>query len=770
MKFRHLSIALAAAFAISSPLLAESFESLHVKIVAQSLSSALGEFAKQAKLQLIVDSKLLEGKKAPTLQGEMSLKEALVKLLKGTGLEATIQGDVLVIQPQSTSDMALDAITIQAAGESLASEGTGSYTIPQTSTATKLTLSLRETPQTVQVVTRQIMDDFGLNDMKSVLALTPSVTTTTSDSDRNNYISRGYTMQVQYDGIPSGSGIDGGVVTGPDGATIDHTEVLIGASGLLNGAGEPGGVVNIVRKRPTAEPYASVEASAGSWDTYRMVADASGALNESKSVRARVVAVGEEYDSFRDYIGGKKQVFYGIVEGDVSETTMLSAIVYYQKIYDTTADRSGLPVAKDESDLHWSRSTLLAPAWNKWDKESLTTTLKLDQELPNDWKLKVAASRMKANADWLFGTYSGFDSDTGDATFSRWAQDTEEISRDVDFFLSGPVKFLEREHELLLGGNWSERTWDNIARQASSYTTNLYTFDPTTSVPAPSVYLTSNHNLQFTKQEGIYAAGRFSLSDSLKLIAGSRASNYHYKYSTTRMDETGVITPYAGLVYTMNDWASAYISYTDIFNPQSSKNASGTVLDPEVGKSYEIGIKGEFFGGKLNTSLALFKIIKENESILDSSVAYDVNNICGGDCYNASGTTETKGFDISFSGELAENWNLLGGYTQYQKEGFDTTVKIFKVASTYFIPSLQTTFGGSIDAASKTVGTNNMTTDDRTLVGLFAKYQVNKHLSVKLNVENLFDETYYANAIDSGYGNLYYGDPRSVTLSMKYTF
>jgi len=760
---------IALGLALYSGLYAQSFS-----VEKQSLEEAIKKIAIESHMPYIADGKLLQGKMAPKIDAIEGVKNALDKLLQGTELEAVIENDTIIIR-EKNSNVALDAITIHATEQSSTTEGTGSYTTPQTTTATKLTLSLRETPQTVQVVTRQTMDDFGLNDMKSVLALTPSVTTTTADSDRNNYISRGYTMKVQYDGMPSDSGIDGGVVTAPDGAIIDHTEVLIGASGLLNGAGEPGGVVNIVRKRPTAEPYASVEASVGSWDTHRVVADASGALNESKSVRARVVAIGEEYDSFRDYLGGKKQAFYGIVEADVSESTMLSAMVYYQNIYDTTADRNGLPTANDGSDLHWSRSTLLAPSWNKWDKESLTTVVKLDQELPKDWKLKVAASRMKADADWLFGNYYGFDSDTGDATFYRWGQESEEVSRDVDLFLSGPVTFLGREHEFIFGGNWSKRTLDDINYGDNTYiTTNLYTFDPATSVPYPTLALSGAGSV-VTKQEGVYSAARLSLSDSVKLIIGSRASWYNYSYTDSdgydeRMKTDGELTPYAGLVYTLNDWASAYISYADIFNPQSVKNASGSLLDPEVGKSYEAGVKGEFLGGKLNTSLALFKIIKENEASLDESVPYDANNICKGYCYNASGTTETKGFDISFSGELAENWNVLGGYTQYQKESFDATIKVFKIASTYFMPTLQTTLGTSIDAATKSVGAWGQTVDDRTLVGLFAKYQVNKNLYVKLNVENLFDETYYANAMNSGYGNLYYGDPRSVTLSMKYTF
>lgn len=740
----------------------------------QSLEEAIKKIAIESYMPYIADGKLLQGKMAPKIDAIEGVKNALDKLLKGTDLEAVIENDTIIIR-EKNSNVALDTITIHAAEQSSVTEGTGSYTTPQTSTATKLTLSLRETPQTVHVVTRQTMDDFGLNDMKSVLALTPSVSTTTADSDRNNYISRGYAMQVQYDGIPSGSGIDGGVVTAPDGAIIDHTEVLIGAAGLLNGAGEPGGVVNIVRKRPTAESSASVEASAGSWDTHRVVADASGALNESKSVRARIVAVGEEYDSFRDYIGGKKQAFYSIVEADVSESTMLSAILYYQNIYDTTADRNGLPTANNGTDLHWGRSTFLSPDWNKWDKESLTTVVKLDQELPRDWKLKVSASRMKADADWLFGNYYNFDSNTGNAVFYRWAQETEEVSRDVDLFLSGPVAFLGREHEFIFGGNWSKRTWDNTNYDDSTYiATNLYTFDPTTSVPYPNLVLSGTGSI-VTKQEGIYSAARLSLNDSLKLIIGSRASWYNYAYSDSdgyeeRMKEDGELTPYAGLVYTINDWASAYISYADIFNPQSVKNSSGSLLDPEVGKSYEAGVKGEFLGGKLNTSFALFKIIKENEANLDESVPYDTNNICKGYCYNASGTTETKGFDIGFSGEILENWNVLGGYTQYQKEDFDATIKVFKIASTYFMPTLQTTVGASLDTATKTVGTWGQITDDRTLMGLFAKYQVNKNLYVKLNVENLFDETYYANAMGSGYGHLYYGDPRSVTLSMKYTF
>lgn len=572
-------------------------------------------------------------------------------------------------------------------------------------------------------------------------------------------------MSIQYDGLPSSSGIDGGVVAGPDSVLIDHVQVLLGAGGLMNGAGQPGGVINMVYKRPTEALQASARVSAGSWGFRRVTGDISGALTESGRIRGRLIAVDQAKDSFRDFEKEKKKVFYSVIEGDITDSTTLLFSMQVQDIYDNVTDRSGLPTDNDGNDMNWSRSTFLAPAWTQWNKYATTYKARLEQQLPADWALIAQAQQQKSEADWLFGTYSNFDSATGDATYSRWAQYNKETSDNVELYLSGSLELWGREHQLVVGGNWTDRTWGGRRADGTTYTANLYEFDPQTSVPQPEIVLDTALTDQITTQYGGYITGRFALTDSLATILGGRLSWYDYEFGTTTQEENGVFTPFAALTYDLNSWASAYASYTEIFNPQSNMDTDGNTLEPEVGANYEIGVKGEFYEGRLNASLTLFRVQKDNEALLVQP--YDADNICGGWCYEPKGKTTTNGVDFGLSGEVIKGLQVMGGFTQYKKDDNNETVRIAKLASSYSLAGQPWRIGGSIDDSTKTYGQWGMSQDARTLVGLFGQYQLNPQLVIALNLHNLLDEKYYANAIDSGYGNQYWGEPRSWTLSVN---
>ncbi len=737
-------------------------------IPAGKLSDVLAQFAVTAGVQLSFHPPMLAGLQSDGLQGSYTVAEGFSTLLANTEFQLLNEGrGNFTLRKISTNAIALPSVKISSSVPNASTEATRSYTLAETSTATKLKLTPRQTPQIVNSVTHQMMDDFAMQDMEDVLMLVPGVSTGHTDGDRRSYTARSYAMAIQYDGLPSTSGIDGGVVAGPDSALIDRTEVLLGATGLMNGAGQPGGVINMVYKRPTDTLQASSSISVGSWDAQRIVADISGPLTSEGGLRGRVVAVDNAGKSFRNYEKEKKKVFYAVVDADLTDSTLASVSIQKQDIYDNVTDRSGLPVDNDGQDLNWNQSTFLAPAWNQWNKYATTYKIRLEQKLSAGWQLTLQGSQLKSEADWLFGTLSSFDSTTGDAVFSRWGQYNQETSDDVEFFLSGPVALFGRGHEVVIGGNWTEQIWNGRSGDGTDYATNLYTFNPQTSVPRPEIVLDTTISDLVTEQYGGYAAGHFDLTHSLNAIIGSRVSWYHYEYNDTVRDENAETTPYFGLIYDLGSWASAYVSYSNIFNPQTVRDTNGNTLEPELGANYEAGIKGEFYKGKLNASLAIFNIVKDNEAELISSIPHNANNACGGWCYAAKGETTTKGFDLGLSGQLTDAVQVMAGFTRYEKDDNEDTVHITKLSGSYAPTGYDWRFGGSIDVSSKTYGQWGMTQDARTLVGVFGKYQLNPQLTVALNIHNLLDEAYYANAIDSGYGRIYWGEPRSWALSFQ---
>ena len=780
MKFCHLSIALAAALAISSPLLAESLKPLHVNIAAQSLSSALGEFAKQANLQLIVDSKLVEGKKAPALQGNMPLQEALSRLLKGTGLEATIQGDVMMIKPQNESEVALDAITIHAAEESAITEGTGSYTTKRMNTSTKLNLSTRETPQSVTVLTSQKLEDLGVTSYQEMLNNITGITLNRWD-ERIYPTARGFDVDYYLlDGMPTYT-ISDSTASDIDLSIYDRVEVVKGANGLMTGAGNPAVGLNFIRKHANSkEVKGEVEVSAGSWDAYSSSMDVSSPLNEEGNIRGRLVAKHEDKKSFMNGYEKTNDVVYGVVDMDLTDTTYLSIAAEYQKLDRSGIRWGGLPAFySDGTRTHFSRSQTVSEDWTYWNSETKALYLDFKQYLYNDISFNLAYSYRKLYSDsslLYFGGTVDQDSGTGEGYVYRYVNDALYNEQNIDVYISAPFEFANLNHEIILGvmrntSDMKYNKWgmDYPVSSLASPVMNLYAInvaDPNLSMD----YATTPHK---TTQTGTYIAGKFSLMDDLKLVTGLRVSDWKYKSDTGTGNKefTNELTPYAGLIYDLNDNHSVYVSYTDIFKPQSYKDISGNYLDPIVGKNYETGIKGEYFDKRLNASLSVFRVEQDNVGEVTSQFVPGSTDYA----YEAVDGVVSKGFEIDINGEITDNWNLGFGLANFEAKDADgnkiSTKSSRTMANLFTKYTIQKWgFGLGLNYRSKIYtgsGAEEITQDAYILTNAMVSYDVDKHMKLQLNVNNVFDKEYYEGIASDG---MVYGSPRNATLSFKYTF
>ena len=298
---------------------------LAIDLPAQPLADALKSLARSAGVTIAADGALLAGRQAPAVRGQLELSDGLRQLLRGSGLEfvQSIPGTYLIRAVQ------LDTVTVTArADHSGTTEGTGSYTqTGPTRSATGLALTLRETPQSVSVMTRQRMDDFKLETLTDVMEQTPGVTID-RQGDGNNIMVRGNAVNLQVDGLRQmASGWYANtqmLYTMDDMVEMDRIEVLKGSSGLMNGDGYYGATVNMLRKRPTPEFKASVGAGVGSRDNYRADMDIGGALNESASVRGRLVAAAADGKEFRDHAKRSNQTLFGTLDIDLSERTLLN--------------------------------------------------------------------------------------------------------------------------------------------------------------------------------------------------------------------------------------------------------------------------------------------------------------------------------------------------------------------------------------------------------------------------------------------------------------
>ncbi|CAI8785686.1 outer-membrane receptor for ferric coprogen and ferric-rhodotorulic acid [Pseudomonas sp. IT-P2] len=683
--------------------------------------------------------------------------------------------------PPATLELGATAITSTQLGST--TEGSESYTTGTMATATKLPLTLRETPQAVTVITRQRMDDQAMTSINDVVNATPGLFLDySSGPGRQSYKARGFDIDnLMYDGIPSGyNGVNVG--SQPNLAMFDRVEVVRGATGLVTGAGNPSAAINLVRKRPLAEQRVTLTGAAGTWDNYRGELDASSPLNDSGTLRGRVVTSYRDANSFIDDVDEQHGLFYAVTEADLSDDTTLTLGFSHQKDRTNYFWGSSM-IGLDGHHLDLPRSYNPGTSWEDKDQEINTVFAEIRQQLANDWKLQVNANYSEQNA--LFsGSYQ-----------SRWVNDTlartvyqskaDENQAGLDAFFSGPFEAFGRSHELVVGA--SKRIYDLTTHNYSPYDTNW----PINAGKPDFVH--TNNTREVTTQDGVYLTTRLSLADPLKLILGGRLDWYDYDnrdgdgdYKVTRN-----VTRYAGLIYELDDHHSVYASYSDIFTPQSNKGTSGNPVKPIVGKNYEVGIKGEYLGGALNASLAVFRVDQENRA-----VQVFVPNCPQSSCYEASGEIRSQGIDLELQGALTDNWQIGGGYTyarthtikdaanpQNVNKQFDTDTPehLFKLTTRYNFqgPLEKLRVGGNISWQSRMYndielldgGNYRLKQGAYAVTDLMAGYRVNDNLDLQLNANNIFDRKYYSTIANSvSYGGDSYGTPRNMILTAKYTF
>lgn len=764
-------------------------------IPAQSLASSLTQVGNASGIPVIYDAQTVAGKQAPNVKGALEPSQALQQVLAGTGLTVSIEGNTArVVQPAQNhltqGQIALQGVNINAdygiAGEAT-TENTGSYTTGSMNTATKLPLSIRETPQSVSVITRQRMDDQGMNDLNDVVKYAPGVTLHKTASDRQEFLARGFKIDnVMYDGLPTSiSTYTQDVISGADLAMYDRVEVVRGATGLMTGAGSPAATLNLVRKRPTATPQVSVTTSAGSWDRYRTEIDASNRLNESGTVRGRVVSAYEDDKSFSDIRENQRQTFYGILEADLNDSTTWTVGASKQRD-DNTSDWGGLPSGPNGEDLHLKRSTFLSNDWSYWNKDNVTLFTDLTHRFDNGWSTKIAAQKIWAEAD-TFSSYIGNYDGLGFQQYHGKYRDDDDQTN-LDASLTGPFQLFGREHELVVGVSHRQEKFHQWGGWTDGTPIDIY--NPTHSVPKPDVD-TSLYNVQNTAtEEGVYAAARLNPIDPLHVILGSRVSWYDYDNLKGSGDYKVVreVTPYAGVIYDLNDTYSAYASYTEIFKPQNQLDSSGSVIQPMTGKNYELGLKGEYFNGALNASMALFDMEQENRAyLLDNQNSTNCPSYPASSCYGAAGKVRSRGIDTELSGALTPDWQFSASYTYVLSQYVEDATRsnegklfapaqpkhLFKAATTYTLPGElhKMRVGANVLAQSKTfnrVGAGTADQDAYGIVGLMAGYKFDEHWDGRVNVNNLFNTRYWQ-GIPNASGTGVYGDPRNLMFSLKWS-
>ncbi|WP_437881997.1 TonB-dependent siderophore receptor [Pseudomonas sp. LRF_L74] len=806
-----LALSLLAAALGAQPLPALAAPAAHYQIQAGSLTQALNRFAAEAGITVQFSPDLTEGRASSGLRGEYSAEEGLATLLAGSGLQAVSQGDGVYVvvrsEAGSGSDGALELSALSVNAQGTTTEGSGLYGASTAKTALPFNMSLRDTPQSISVISEQMIEDKKIKNLADVIENSTGLSINRYESNRSSIFSRGFNINnYLIDGSPTtineqwsaGELFSNTVV-------YDHVEILRGSDGLMTGVGNPSAVINLVRKRADSKTLTgSVAVDAGSWSQRGTTVDVGSPLTPSGTTRARVVANYDEGDHYMDLRKNRQHILYATLEQDIGDSTLLSAGINHQENHTGSPTWGGMPAwiassPYDATRADWGRSKTTSAAWSYWNTQYTNWFINAEQGLGDDWRLKLGYSRGDRQSEsklidnyfypinpqdghsYLYFDFGGFiyalpTSGYGGMYF------VDNDKENVDVQLEGKFELLGLSHELAFGYDHETERFEADGAPANIDADQVPSiFDWNGHVVEPSYIPRQNYQHNKITQEALYAAGRFSLAEPLKLILGARMVDYRvvdFNDSGNDFKLDNEVIPYAGLVLDITSNISAYASYASIFEPQKQRSASNKLLSPIEGNTREYGLKGAFFDNRLNASLSIFRIQQDNVAKANGFI----DNVSPlQTAYVEVKGVESRGFEIEVVGEVMPDWNVSTGYSRFKaKDGNGDDVnsliprKQFNLFTSYRLPGALhgLTVGGGVRWQSETYAQQALTPkleqDAYWLVDLMARYQLDKQWSAQLNVNNVLDKKYYGLTEDAM--QVYRQQPRSTELTVKYEF
>ncbi len=651
--------------------------------------------------------------------------------------------------------------------------------------ATGLSLDIKDTPQSISVVGRDLMDDFGTNSLNDALRLATGINVEEWETNRTNYTARGFEIKnTQIDGV--GMPNNWGIVTGAmDSAGYEKLEVIRGANGLLTGVGNASGTINYVRKRPTNTAQGSVTLTGGSFDTKRVEIDYSTPFTEDAEWAGRVVAVTESKDSYLRGLHNERQYFYGVIDGQLTENSTLTAGYSHQNA-DTDGNMWGALVLSygDKTQAEFDRSVSTTQDWTYWDTDTATAFVEYTYHLADNWKAKLTYNyRESANDDQLFYVYSGatgIDKETG---LGLYGWPGKYIDREdahlLDGIITGGFELFGLQQELVLGVSAAQSDL-RMDYFPVDFTEPAYGALPAfpyagNAIPEPVWGPKTLTEDSSQKLDRVYGAMRLSASENLTTVLGFNYARYQRDgiSSGTSFDQTEEkFSPYAGITYDFNNHFVGYVSYSDIYQPQDYTDINKKYLNPAKGVNYEVGLKADWLDKRVLTTLAWFTAEQENLGTYAGTTSDSRSYYEGKD-------VNSEGIEAEVTGNIGELASVVLGLTTLELEdqqGADTYPWVPRktanlALSTKLPQNTDIAFGVSAKWQSDTSRLDDtvnlvLRQNSYATLNVFASWDITEHAQVKVNLNNITDEKYLTSLYNLGY----YSAPRTLSGSLKVSF
>ena len=743
-------------------------------IPAGTLATALTAFSAVTHVTVSIATPLRDTVQAissPGAAGTYTAEQALERLLTGTGLTFRLSG---------TNTYAIDVRPVSETVEVRA-------TIPDaadTMTATKTLTPLRDVPQSVTVITRQVMADQRMQSMADVVRYVPGVGMAQGEGNRDAPVLRGNSTTADF----FVDGIRDDVQYFRDLYNVERVEALKGPNAMIFGRGGAGGVINRTTRQADWSAAREISVLGGSYDNRRVSFDLDRPI--SSTFAARLTGVYENSDSYRQGVNVER---YGInptfayILG--SGTTVRFG---YERFHDErTADR-GIP--------SWGNGPVKTDASTFFGDPELSHTFvtvnALTTAIDHRFGSRVVLRNRTRVADYdkfyqnvYPGSAASADGTTASLSAYNNGTDRRNVFNQTDLNFGATTGRIE--HVLLAGAEFGRQVTDN--RRNTGYFTSLgpdvtsYTVDvsaPTVSVPVTfrqSATDADNHGIATVA--AVYAQDQVKLSSRVQAVIGVRFERFDVDFHNNRTNADfgstdHLLSPRAGVIFKPVEPVSIYTSYSLAYLPRAgeqlaSLSLTNQALDPEKFSNYEIGAKWDFRPA-LSMTAAVYRLTRTNVVVPDPNDASRSLLVDG---------QRTNGLEIGITGRITPAWSAIGGYA-YQDGTITKTLSANARAGARLaqVPAHTFSLWNRYDVTGRwalgvgIIHNDDMytSTDNSVLLPAFTRVDgalfvnLTRTLAAQVNIENLFDESYYASS--HGNNNIMPGSPRAFRVSLTSRF
>ncbi|TWC79130.1 iron complex outermembrane receptor protein [Rhizobium sp. SJZ105] len=810
--YRIMLLAACASFTtvvLSTGAVAQTAKSYEFAISGQPLSAALVRFSSVTGIDVAFDGPLPANLRSVGTAGNLSAEGALRRLLAGTGLtfRFTTANTVLLINPQNSSSSAsavgatiLEPIVVQ--GENARGPVEG-FVATQSATATKTGTSLKDTPQAINVVTKDQIAAQGSTTLTQALRYTPGVISQYGDDSRYDWFTiRGFRPSRYLDGLRLPFGSRGYAQPRVEPFSLERAEVLKGPASVLYGQGDPGGLINMVSKRPSATALNEVEMQFGTDKRIQTAFDLGGGAGDDDSFLYRIVGVGRLTDTQYDYVREKKGYIAPSFTFKPDEGTSLTVYGSYQHI--DSPGGGGAPALPANGTLYTRlypelpRSAFPGePGYDHYKSDQASVGYEFEHEVDDTWTIRQN----------LRYSYIGTDTQRvqpycpaacNPTAFYRYAWAFPESARavTVDNQAIGNFQTGDVAHTALFGLDYSYESSRYEESALSPIFTPFNGLDPVygaTAITRPPIATRID---QDRSQIGLYAQDQMEWNNFVFSLGGRYDwANTDTRTRTSAADNQvdqrdGKFTWRAGLVYNFDNGLSPYAGYSTSFNPASGTDRLGNAFEPTTGEQFEVGVKYQPNGSNSFVTLSAYHLTQDNVLSPDTTPGFTNYSV-------QTGQVRMRGVELEGKAEITDAFSVLASYAYTDSEitranpnaaGISNEGNRFafvprQQASLWLDYTLQTStiwdglsFGGGARYTGQTFGDNANKFDipSYTVFDAAVRYDFGKAdpklegLKASLNVSNIFDRKYVSTCIAAT--GCYWGEGRTVYATLKYSW